>query len=114
MLELRQSSIFSRLRGLLEVARLVRTEAPLHDVLAAVARTVAESLGFRSVVINLRRREWDDFIVTTVHGSEEAKETLLGGVDGQAVWAQLLDHRFLRRGAYLVPHGELDWTEKLA
>jgi PAS domain S-box-containing protein len=108
---LKQSSIFTRLRGLLEVTRLVRTGSELPDVLSAIARTVAESLGFRTVAISLRRPEWDDFIVGTVHGRQEARDALLDQVRQHADWEPLLDRRFLQRGAYFVPHGEFDWTD---
>jgi PAS domain S-box-containing protein len=108
-LDLRQSTIFSRLRGLLEVTRLVRTGEELNALLASVARTASDSLAFRTVVINLYRREWNDFIVTTVYGSEEAREQLLGQVRQVPDWEPLLDQRFLQRGAYLVPYGEFDW-----
>jgi PAS domain S-box-containing protein len=108
-LDVRQSTIFSRLRGLLEVTRLVRTGDELPELLSSVARTVSDSLGFRTVVVNLYRREWNDFVVSTVYGSDEARETLLGQVRQVSDWDPLLDHRFLQRGAYLVPHGEFDW-----
>ena len=69
--DLRQSTIFSRLRGLLEVTRLVRTSEELPELLAAIARTISDSLAFQTVVINLYRREWDDekkcFKPTAVH-----------------------------------------------
>jgi diguanylate cyclase (GGDEF)-like protein len=104
-------SAFSRLRGLLEVTRLVRSDEDLDHLLAAIARTTAESLGFGTVVLNLYRRAWDDFCTTTVHGSEHARETLLGDARGWDVWGRVLDDRFLRRGAYLVPHGTFDWDE---
>ncbi|MFL5928990.1 MAG: PAS domain S-box protein [Gaiellaceae bacterium] len=107
----RQSTIFSRLRGLLEVTRLVRTGAQLPELLAEIARTVSDSLGYRTVVINLYRREWDDFVVSTVHGSDEARKVLLGEVQQVRDWEPLLDQRFLQRGAYLVPEGEIDWDE---
>ncbi|HUZ82965.1 MAG TPA: PAS domain S-box protein, partial [Gaiellaceae bacterium] len=110
-LDLRQSTIFSRLRGLLEVTRLVRTGDELPELLSSVARTVSDSLGFRTVVVNLYRREWNDFVVSTVYGSDEAREALLGQVRQVADWEPLLDRRFLQRGAYLVPHGEFDWDE---
>jgi PAS domain S-box-containing protein len=109
VLAYRHSSIFSRLRGLLEVTRLVRTEEELPELLAAIARTVSESLGFHTVVVNRYRREWDDFEVTTVHGSDEARDALLGRVRQVEEWERLLDARFLERGAYVVPHGEFDW-----
>jgi PAS domain S-box-containing protein len=109
-IDLKQSTIFSRVRGLLEVTRLVRSGDELPALLLAIARTVSEALGFRTVVVNLYRREWDDFVVTTVYGSDEAREALLGQVRQVSDWAPLLDSRFLQRGAYLVPHGEFDWS----
>ncbi len=113
-LDLRQSTIFSRLRGLLEVTRLVRTGEELPELLSAIARTASDSLAYGAVVINLYRREWDDFIVSTVFGSDEAREALLGQVRQLSDWEPLLDQRFLQRGAYLVPSGEFDWTEHQA
>ena len=107
--DVRQSTIFTRLRGLLEVTRLVRTADELPELLASVARTVSDALAYRTVVVNLYRREWDDFVVSTVWGSDEARETLLGQVRQLSDWEPLLDERFLQRGAYLVPHGEFDW-----
>jgi PAS domain S-box-containing protein len=108
---MRQSTIFSRLRGLLEVTRLVRTGEALPELLGAIARTVSDSLGYRTVVVNLYRREWDDFIVMTVYGSEEAREMLLNQVTPVEDWEPLLDQRFLQRGAYVVPAGEFDWDQ---
>jgi diguanylate cyclase (GGDEF)-like protein len=102
-------SSLSRLRGLLEVTRLVRSHDELPDVLAAVARTVSESLGWGIVVVNLYRRAWNDFIVTTVHGSEAARRALLAKTGGWDAWGSLLDDRFRRRGAFLIPHGSFDW-----
>src|SRR5437868_8191130 len=108
-LDVRQSTIFSRLRGLLEVTRLVRTGEDLPELLAAIARTVSDSLAFRTVVINLYRREWDDYVVSTVYGSDVARQALLGQVRQVSDWNPLLDQRFLQRGAYLVPYGEFNW-----
>jgi PAS domain S-box-containing protein len=107
--DLRQSTIFSRLRGLLEVTRLVRTGEELPEILGAIARTISDSLAFRTVVINLYRREWDDFIVTTVYGSDDAKAALLGQVQPPSEWEPLLDARFLQRGAYFITAGDIDW-----
>src|SRR3954454_16004343 len=112
-LDLRQSTIFSRLKGLLEVTRLVRTGEELPELLSAIARAVSDSLAFRTVVINLYRREWDDFVVTTVYGSDEAREALLGQVRQVSDWDALLDASFLQRGAYLLPYGEFDWSGHL-
>ncbi|HVI17704.1 MAG TPA: hypothetical protein VM712_04970, partial [Gaiellales bacterium] len=93
------------------MTRLVRSDEDLDHLLAAIARTTAESLGFGTVVLNLYRRAWDDFCTTTVHGSPHARETLLGDARGWDVWGRVLDDRFLRKGAYLVPHGTFDWDE---
>jgi diguanylate cyclase (GGDEF)-like protein len=88
----------------------VRAEGDLDDLLAAIARTISESLGYRTVVVNLYRRAWDDFRVTTVHGNEVACAQLLGQVRGIAEWQPLLDERFRRRGAYVVQAGDYDWS----
>ena len=88
----------------------MRAEGDLDDLLAAIARTISESLGYRTVVVNLYRRAWDDFRVTTVHGNEVACAQLLGQVRGTAEWQPLLDERFRRRGAYVVQAGEYDWS----
>jgi len=100
----------SPLKGLLEVSRLVRAEGDLPSLLGAIARTVSESLGYESVVINLFRPAWNDFEVTTVHGSAEARSVLLGRVRTIEEWSRLLADRFLRRGAYHVPAGQFDWS----
>ena len=100
----------ARLRGLFHVTRAVRDEAQLDDVLGAVAHTIAESLGYRTVVVNLFRPAWNDFVVATVHGDERARDELLGSAGGWETWEPLLDDRFRRNGAYLVPAGEYDWT----
>ncbi|HEY3764438.1 MAG TPA: diguanylate cyclase [Gaiellales bacterium] len=100
----------SRLRGFLEVTRLVRCEDELDDLLAAIARAISGSLGFATVVVHLYRPAWDDFVVTTVHGTAAAQELLMGDARERAVWEPLLDPRFLRGGAYLIPHGVIDWA----
>ena len=98
-----------RLRGLLEVTKLVRSDEDLERLLGAIARTIAESLGFGTVVVNLYRPAWDDFKVSTVHGGDAAQEALIGDTRGWDVWAPLLNQRFNRRGAYFIPHGSFDW-----
>ncbi|TMJ95415.1 MAG: diguanylate cyclase [Actinobacteria bacterium] len=104
-----EARTLGRLRGLLDVTRVVRSESDVETLLGEVARVIAESLGFRAVVINIYRPAWDDFYVTTVYGSPEAKELLLGDSEGWDVWKPLLDERFEQRGAYVIPHGEFDW-----
>ena len=99
----------SPLRGLVEVTRLLRAREDLPALLDAVARTIGESLGYRTVAVNLYRPEWDDFEVTTVHGNEEARTTLLGNARPGDDWTVLLSERFERHGAYVVPSGSVDW-----
>jgi diguanylate cyclase (GGDEF)-like protein len=95
--------------ALVGVTELVRAESDLPTVLALIARTVSEVLGFGTVVLNLYRREWDDFCVTTVHGDKEAQRALLGSTYRWDDWTHLLDERFLRSGAFFIKHGEFDW-----
>jgi len=99
----------SPLRGLVEVTRLLRAREDLPALLDAVARTIGESLGYRTVAVNLYRPQWDDFEVTTVYGNEEAKAVLLGNARPGDDWTVLLTERFERRGAYVVPSGAVDW-----
>jgi diguanylate cyclase (GGDEF)-like protein len=99
----------SPLWGLLEVTRLVRAEENVPELLAAIARTIAESLGYETVVINLYRPAWDDFSVTTVHGSDLVRGALEGQIRSVAEWDELISDRFGRRGAYVVPAGAYDW-----
>jgi len=99
----------SPLRGLVEVTRLLRAREDLPALLDAVARTIGESLGYRTVAVNLYRPAWDDFEVTTVYGNEEAKAVLLGNARPGDDWTVLLSERFERRGAYVVLSGTVDW-----
>ena len=96
----------NRLRGLLEAARAVEDEDGLGALLAEIARTISEDLGW-TVVINLYRAAWDDFVVSTGHGvPPEGWEILEGATYHWAEWTPFLDDRFERRGAYFVPAGE--------
>src|SRR5437588_4445002 len=101
----------ARLRGLLDVSRVVRDDDSLPEVLSAIARTISESLGYQAVVVNLYRPAWDDFEVTTVRDRDpRSVAQLLGSRGSWADWAPLLDERFKRRGAYFVSAGEHDWS----
>ena len=82
------------------MTRLVRSDDQLDHLLAAIARTTSESLGYGTVAVHLYRPEQDDFCTTTVHGSELARETLLGDSRGWDVWGAVLDARFLHRPEY--------------
>jgi diguanylate cyclase (GGDEF)-like protein len=98
-----------RLQGLMEITRLVGGDESIPSVLAAIARMLTETVGFSGVVINVYRPQWDDYEAATVMGPEAMREELLGQTYA-ASWIRLvLDERFLRRGAYFVPDGAVDW-----
>jgi diguanylate cyclase (GGDEF)-like protein len=98
------------LTGLLEVTRLVRSEQDLDALLPAVATAVAEAMGYGTVVISLYRPAWNDFRVETVHGSDEARDALLGRARTWVEWEPLFDLRFERQGCFLLPWDEFDWS----
>ncbi|GEM_PF-5224291 len=97
-----------RLRGLLEVTRLVNEGVRGQELLDAAAATVAEAFGFRTVAVNLRQPD-GAFRLVTVHGSFAAREALLGRRTQEGSWSELLDRRFEVAGAYFVPEGAFDW-----
>jgi diguanylate cyclase (GGDEF)-like protein len=110
-LQARELATLARLQvGLLEVAGIVTSAADLPQLLDAIARTTAQSLGWQSVSINLYRPAWDDLQVQTVYGAAPVREALLGVATTWDTWNRLLQERFLRRGAYLVNHDEYDWA----
>jgi diguanylate cyclase (GGDEF)-like protein len=95
------------------VTSVVRGERDLKSALATIVKTVAEALEFKTVVLNLYRPEFDDFCVTDVYGSTEARDALLGSTYEWASWRQLLTERYRRGGAYLIPYGSFDWTAEV-
>ena len=100
-----------RLHSLLEIVKAVRSGADVDSVLDAIARVVAETLGFQTVVLNVYRPEWDDFSVTTVHGSDAVREALLGlGLRLEQLDAPARP-RFARAGAYFIPNDAFDWSQ---
>lgn len=100
----------SPLRGLLEVTRLVRAADDVPELLGAIARTIAASLGYGCVAINVYRDEWDDFECTTVYGPDDARSFLLGRVRRIEEWEPVFAERFERRGAYVIRAGQFDWA----
>jgi diguanylate cyclase (GGDEF)-like protein len=98
---------------LLEVTSVVRGKRDLTSALATIVKSVAEALEFKTVVLNLYRPEFDDFCVTDVYGSREAREALLGSTYDWGSWKQLLTEKYRRGGAYLIPHGSFDWSEDI-
>ncbi|MHB1242600.1 MAG: GAF domain-containing sensor histidine kinase [Gaiellaceae bacterium] len=102
-------STLRHLRGLLEVSHRVRDERDLDRLVDRIAETISESLGFATVAINLYRPAQGDFRVSTVHGNAPARDALLGSTRPADAWEPFLADRFHRRGAYLIPHDEIDW-----
>ena len=98
------------LRALIEVTRLTRAGGSLTERLAELARTIGDSLGYATVAITLYRPAWDDFRVTAVSGREQARRTLLGCTRTWEDYDPLLDERFQRHGAYVIPAGAHDWS----
>jgi diguanylate cyclase (GGDEF)-like protein len=96
-------SLIGSLRGALEAARRVRTREDLAAALDDIARVIADTLGYRTVCVNLHRPAWDDFEAVTVLGPPEMRQTLLGRATTWEQWAQYLAPRFERRGAHHVP-----------
>jgi diguanylate cyclase (GGDEF)-like protein len=111
--QLKKSFGGSSVQALLEVTSVVRGRRDLEDALATIVRTVAEALEFKTVVLNLYRPEFDDFCVTDVHGSKEARDALLGSTYDWTAWRHLLAEDFRRGGAYLIPHGSFDWSDDI-
>jgi PAS domain S-box-containing protein len=98
-----------RIRGLLEISRIVRDDDALPSKLERIADAIAACLGFHTVAINIYRPEWDDFCVEAISGSAGAREALLGAAQGWDFWRPLLDPRWERDGAYLILEGEHEW-----
>jgi diguanylate cyclase (GGDEF)-like protein len=108
--QLKESFGSSSVQALLEVTSVVRGEKDLKSALATIVETVAEALEFKTVVLNLYRPEFDDFCVTDVYGSKDARDALLGSTYEWGAWRHLLTEQFRHGGAYLIPHGSFDWS----
>jgi diguanylate cyclase (GGDEF)-like protein len=106
-------SPIARIQGLVDVIGLVRMKDDPERLLDEMADTVGRALGLGTVVVNTYRPEWDDFIVSSVHGSDEARALLLGATYANSWFGPLLSPRFHRRGAYVIPHGAFDWESHL-
>jgi len=104
----------ARIQGLLDVIRLVRVQDDPDRLLDEIAVTVGRALGLGTVVINMYRPEWDDYVVSSVHGNEEARDTLLGSEYSSAWFEPVMDAKYLRRGAYVIEQGTFDWGSHVA
>jgi len=100
-----------RLQRLMDMTDLMAGDDAMPSLLDAIAGVLEQTVGFAGVVINAYRPQWDDFQVTSVAGSPEMRDTLMGATYDRARWLPVvLDERFARRGAYFVPEGAVDWS----
>src|SRR3954464_3190326 len=105
-----EAGTLSSLRALLDMAAVVRSRADLQRLFEEIASTVAQSLGFPAVVVNVYRPAWDDYEVVVVEGDDAAaREALLGEHVDPVQLARLLDERWRVHDAFLVPHDEFDF-----
>ena len=101
----------SRLQRLMDMTDLMVGDDAIPKLLEEIAHVLEETVGFAGVVINAYRPQWDDFEVTSVAGSPQMREALLGATYDRAQWLPVvLDERFARRGAYFIPEGAVDWS----
>jgi diguanylate cyclase (GGDEF)-like protein len=103
----------TRIQALLDVIRLVRVKGDPDRLLDEIVETVGRGLGLDTVIINMYRPEWDDFIVSSVHGNARARAELLNSTYPREWFDPLMDDRFLRRGAYFIEQGMFDWKTYL-
>ncbi len=103
----------TRIQALLDVIRLVRVKGDPDRLLDEIAETVGRGLGLETVIINMYRPEWDDFIVSSVHGNERARTELLHSTYPREWFDPLMADRYLRRGAYVIEQGTFDWESYL-
>jgi diguanylate cyclase (GGDEF)-like protein len=99
----------SALDGLVSLARLGRTATRLEDFLYAVTETAATTVGFRVAAFNMYRPADDDYVVTTVVGSEDGHQSLVGTTVPGAWTRRIFNEAFEVERVYFVPEGSVDW-----
>lgn len=93
------------LRGLLEQARSVRTHDEVATALGRIAAHVAHQTAMGFVVVDLYRREWNDFVTVAATGSPEVRAALLGTTTDWSFWAPKLSPEFTRNGCQHIGPG---------
>lgn len=90
------------LQELLGLSRRVQSEDDLQALLDTTARAISDTLGFGSVVINVYRPAWDDYVAAAVESTHPgARELLLGSTSRLDDLAPLLAEENLVEGAYM-------------
>ena len=106
-----QLTMLARLGAMFERTASVRSPDDLQLVLEDVCHTIAEVLGYGTVVVNVYRPAFDDMLTAAAVGPEVSVNALVGLASPSHTWTPLLADRFERRGAYFVPGDEFDWDE---
>ena len=68
-------------------------------------------MGLGTVVISLYRPAFDDFLVSTVHGSDDARTRCWARAGRCEQWTPLLDPAFERHGCFFLPWDQFDWSQ---
>lgn len=102
----------SALDGLVSLARLGRTATRLEDFLHAVTETAATTVGFRVAAFNLYRPADDDYVVTTVVGSDDGQHALVGTTVPGGWTRRIFHEAFEMERVYFVPEGSIEWDDE--
>jgi diguanylate cyclase (GGDEF)-like protein/PAS domain S-box-containing protein len=101
------------LAGFVRLSRLAGEHRALAELLQTAAAEVAETLGFKTVCVNLHHPHTGVLDVVAIHGGASVRAALEGTSSRWEDWKPLLDPRFDHMGAYLVPDGTVDWTSQI-
>lgn len=101
------------LRGLLELARAARTHGEVASALERIAARTGHETRMGFVVVDIYRREWNDFETVAVWGSPEVRAALIGTTSDWSFWAPKFSPEFARSGCQHIgpdgtPGAELD------
>ena len=102
----------SSLHSLLEIVKAVRGGADVDSVLDAIARVIAETLGFQTVVLNVSARNG----TTSPSPRSTAARRCARPCSGRSTTGTvgpLLVPRFTRAGAYFIPNDAFDWSQDI-
>ena len=105
---------WSGLRGLMEVAALVRSREDIQRLLENVAKVLCTTLGYKAVLVNLYRPAWHDYAGVVFEGiSQEAIDSICASDVhlGPRHLDMIFQERFERHGVYFLPAEDFDPTE---
>lgn len=110
-----QALLAQRNQQLVAITRtwdMLRLTSDLDALLTAIVAAAHETLGFATVVLNVRN-QIDQTVTVRAHAglNDDARALLAGAVYPWQTFAQLLDPRFQHGRCYFVPSGAFDWTQ---